>query len=177
MPDEKKEMIRICPNCNSTNVSRDFTNPLIVRVGLESFVCNNCGHTGNFFPEVEKNKLKPVKDISKIKKTELVDNRYQNINWLWRITGPIGLLISISLIIYKSQITHQLGFFVFFPISLFIILIAYTNESYKKNKIFRTFIIILGIYSFLIMPFVLGYILLNNMPTESVLLSKLIKNN
>ena len=51
--------VRICPRCQSTNVDNDgeygkglFSN---------SYICNDCGMRGEFFPEVDKKAMSKIK--------------------------------------------------------------------------------------------------------------------
>ena len=60
---KKKEYVRMCPKCKSTDVSDDMSNPSIRYIGqIESMVCNNCGFTGTFFPEKPKNRTEDEKN-------------------------------------------------------------------------------------------------------------------
>jgi len=60
---EKKEYVRICPNCGSLdieilNVQKQFT----FAFGMPTtYKCNNCGFSSYVFPEVD------VKDLEKLK--------------------------------------------------------------------------------------------------------------
>jgi hypothetical protein len=60
----KHTHVLICPKCNSKDISTDFSNAGFVGTGLFNNikVCNNCGYTHSFFPEVE------IKNTSKNKK-------------------------------------------------------------------------------------------------------------
>jgi len=51
----KKDYILVCPKCKSTDVGTDYSNPLTVMTGFSfnSRICNACGYSANYFPEVE----------------------------------------------------------------------------------------------------------------------------
>ena len=56
-------MVRICPRCQSTNISPDLSKEAYGSGKIfNSYKCNDCDFHGEFFPEVDK------KAISKIKK-------------------------------------------------------------------------------------------------------------
>ena len=63
-----KSHVRICPRCNSTDVSTDFSNPGIVGTGLvnSAFRCNNCNYKEFFFPEIHKNHIPAIKKVKKL---------------------------------------------------------------------------------------------------------------
>ena len=64
-----------CPQCNSTDVSIDFSNAAVWAYGTPSQnICNKCGHSGTVFPEVPVDKLKEhSKHVKNIKKDTKVD--------------------------------------------------------------------------------------------------------
>jgi len=52
-------MVRICPKCKSTDVSRDLSAAAYARGSIfNQYRCNRCGYTGIFFPETDKPKKK-----------------------------------------------------------------------------------------------------------------------
>lgn len=57
----KKKVIRVCPECMSTNVTPDLSAESYAKGLLNQWKCNDCGNTGLFFPEY------PEEDIKKIK--------------------------------------------------------------------------------------------------------------
>jgi hypothetical protein len=149
----KKQFVRICPACNSTDITYDFSNAALVNAGNNVFVCKNCGNKGMFFPEIQKNKLPKIK---KPKKRNLVNTQYNsNINWLWKITGPLSLIIGIALCFLG------IPFIIFFlldilPFGLIVTLNGYF-EKLRKNKIFKIIFIIVLFYSIIIGPFISQY--------------------
>jgi ribosomal protein L37AE/L43A len=58
----KKNYVRVCPECHSTDVSPDMSAESYAKGLLNQWKCNTCGHTGLFFPEY------PEEDIQKMKK-------------------------------------------------------------------------------------------------------------
>ncbi|MGM5481699.1 MAG: hypothetical protein ACQESE_04805 [Nanobdellota archaeon] len=66
MKSKREEYVRICPKCNSIDVSDDMSNPAIKYIGqIESMVCNNCGFTGTIFPEVKRSEKPDKKNDEK----------------------------------------------------------------------------------------------------------------
>ncbi len=54
---------RICPRCKSTDISSDLSAQAYGKGSFfNEYKCNDCGYTGQFFPEiVEKTKRKIIK--------------------------------------------------------------------------------------------------------------------
>ena len=47
-------LIRICPKCKSTNVEADLSAQSYGQGSFfNAYVCNDCGFTSQFFPEIE----------------------------------------------------------------------------------------------------------------------------
>ncbi|MBD3361599.1 hypothetical protein GF358_02275 [Candidatus Woesearchaeota archaeon] len=45
---------RICPKCKSTNISKDLSKEAYAKGSFfNQYKCNDCGYTGEFFPEVD----------------------------------------------------------------------------------------------------------------------------
>ncbi len=55
---KKGKYITVCPECNSTKVFADMSDPLMAATGLfHSFrKCSSCGYRGVLFPEMLKKK-------------------------------------------------------------------------------------------------------------------------
>ncbi len=104
-----KKKTKYCPVCNSTDISADFSNPGAVRTGLfhNSFKCNNCGYTNNFFPEDEKQKIGQVKPAGKLPKRQMYNTIVRKQKKLW-----IRVLWIIILIIFILQLI--INYYVFF---------------------------------------------------------------
>jgi len=158
----KKKFITICPKCNSTDVKTDFSNPGLVGTGLfvNAKVCNNCGYSSNFFPEIEEDKLPEEKKIKKQEKKELVNTTYgKNINWLWRFSGPIGIGLSIIfLFFYNVKAIFYLGLVGLLPLSCVLTLTAHRNDMIKKYPILKTISVNVFIYSITIAPILVMYL-------------------
>lgn len=54
-----EEYVMICPQCASTDVVSDFSQPGLVAGGIFPHKCNHCGYIARMFPEV------PKKDVPK----------------------------------------------------------------------------------------------------------------
>ncbi|MFP4119121.1 MAG: hypothetical protein ACLFTH_03640 [Candidatus Woesearchaeota archaeon] len=53
MPEKTKKYIRVCPKCHSSDISVDKSQHGLDVIGqISSYVCDNCGFSGNIFPEV-----------------------------------------------------------------------------------------------------------------------------
>ena len=146
-----KTHVRICPKCNSKDISTDFSNAGLVGTGLfqDSFKCNHCGNTGRFFPEVEINKVHHIKKVKDVEKRDLIDKTIgKNISWWWRIAGPLTLILSFIFMFSKIKTLFFTGLLVFLPFSLTLIFATYQKKLLEKYKILRIISIIIFIYSF-----------------------------
>ena len=57
-----KKYIQICPKCKSTDISKDFSAQAYGRgTFFNQYKCNNCGYSGQFFPEISEKELKKTK--------------------------------------------------------------------------------------------------------------------
>jgi len=59
----KENFILICPKCCSTDVKTDFSNAGMVATGMfkNEYICNYCGYSGEFFPEIKESELEEYK--------------------------------------------------------------------------------------------------------------------
>ena len=73
-----EKFIRICPICNSPDVSPDMSVPAAVAYGaLYNYRCNRCGFVGIAFPEISMENLPEIKETDSIKRDyPLVDISY-----------------------------------------------------------------------------------------------------
>lgn len=145
--------ITICPKCNSTDVKTDFSNPTLVATGLfnNSKVCNDCGYSGNFFPEVQKADIPPKK---KAEKRDYVNTTAKNMKFWWKISGPAGIVISIFfLIFYNMKFIFYLGLVGLLPISCILTLSAF--GVVQRYRFLRTIAIIIILYTITIAPIVI----------------------
>jgi len=55
------EIIKICPRCGSEDISPDLSldNYSSGKI-FNSYKCNNCGYSGQFFIEIEKEEIKKI---------------------------------------------------------------------------------------------------------------------
>jgi DNA-directed RNA polymerase subunit RPC12/RpoP len=74
---QKKEYVRICPNCGSLNieilnVQKQFT----FAFGMPAlYKCNNCGFSNNIFPEVDVKELEKLNEKDKLNKRDKNEKR------------------------------------------------------------------------------------------------------
>jgi len=95
--------VKVCPKCGSENVKIDPGNPKAAAgFSTTSYICLDCGFSGNLFPEIEKKlpeKARPalehataVKIEVQIKNTDLGDATAEQIRQVMRqnhsITSP-----------------------------------------------------------------------------------------
>lgn len=153
---KKEEYVTFCPYCHSKNVGTDMSNPALVHSGIFAKVCFDCGYTANFFPQIQKNKKLPKrKKATKLKK-EVVKTVYKTdkLRWVWRITAPIGIIISLLLIIFsKEKIFFQLGLILFLPWSIIYLIIMYRNDLVQKYVILKILYVALLFYILIMWAF------------------------
>ncbi|RLE39121.1 hypothetical protein DRJ17_01870 [Candidatus Woesearchaeota archaeon] len=97
--EKSKERIKFCPRCGSTMVFTDITSAASVALGdINRLRCKNCNYSGQFFPEMESEKIKNVK-VCKEKpagKTEAINVSYgYGIRAYYLPMGAVFLLSSI----------------------------------------------------------------------------------
>jgi hypothetical protein len=153
----ENQSVRICPACNSTDISYDFSNAAMVSLGMtnNAFVCNHCGNQGSFFPEIEKDK---VPQLKMPEKRQLVNKPVgSNINWWWRISGPVILLIGVILLLAKVPYLFYLSLIDVLPFGLIITINSY-SEKIRKNKIFKVIFLLILVYAVFVAPFLALYL-------------------
>jgi hypothetical protein len=57
-----KKFIRVCPQCNSTDVQPDLSADSYAKGLLNQWKCNSCGHSSLFFPEYTKEDIEKLKE-------------------------------------------------------------------------------------------------------------------
>ncbi|HJW96617.1 MAG TPA: hypothetical protein VJ485_00465 [archaeon] len=97
----KERYVTVCPKCGSDDVQGE-TNPAYAASGLfnQFKQCNNCGHHGEFFPEVPKSKVAKIpKRPGEVKNKQLVEPSLGKgyYNWFKYIVIPLAIIF---LIIY-----------------------------------------------------------------------------
>ena len=122
---KEEQFIMICPICKSPDVNMDKSNPVQPAMGLPPmYICNKCGHVGNYFPEIpvreiEEFEAEVKKGETEVKKGEpnnslfnkesKVDIRYGifEVRVLWKIFAPIILFLGIFLL-FKEPISGSI---------------------------------------------------------------------
>ena len=134
---EEEAYIMVCPKCKSLDIEMDTTNPVQPTFGLPPiYICHKCGHSGNAFPEVQMSEIEGFEKEAKKEgltnsspdKTPKTDSRYGNfgVRVLWKISGPILLLLGIILLFIRPIFGAILILF-----GLLMIYITY----FKKRKL------------------------------------------
>jgi hypothetical protein len=95
----KERYVTVCPKCGSDDVKGE-TNPAYAATGLVTQFkqCNNCGHHGQFFPEVPKSKVtKNPKKANEVKDKQLVEPTLGKgyYNWFKYVAIPLAIIILI----------------------------------------------------------------------------------
>lgn len=71
---KEEKYVRVCPQCKSPDVDMDKSNPLQPAMGLPAmYICNKCGHLGNYFPEVKLSELEEFEE--EVTKKHLSDTK------------------------------------------------------------------------------------------------------
>ncbi len=133
----EKEYVMVCPKCKSPDIYVDKSNKLQPALGVPTmYGCNNCGHSGYTFPEVEISELEEFEEEIRAKglaytkkdKTPLVDVQYGNfvVRVIWKVTSPI--LVVLGIILFSRNIFLG-GFVTFFGLVLFYI------TYFRKSKL------------------------------------------
>ena len=130
----KENMVIFCPKCNSTDIRMDNNNVLIGVAGVAAdYICTNCGYTARVFPELEESEAKKlvVKKVAD-KATEKVDVQYGRfeVNILWKIFGPLMILVGIYMLITYDNALDQT---VALPIILIVLGALASYFGYKKK--------------------------------------------
>lgn len=77
MKKKSKEAMQICPQCGSPNIETDFSNAGAISLGfIQVKKCNNCGHTGTFFPKIPADKVKKPLTKKQAKNISHVDTSF-----------------------------------------------------------------------------------------------------
>ena len=131
----KENFVSVCPECNSTNISMDHSNALVGAMGLPAdFICKDCGFTSKVFPEMEESEAKKLvlKKIPLDTKTEKVDVSYGRfeVNIIWKIGGPIFILIGLFMIFTYD---NSRGQSLIIPIGLLAVGIILVYFGFKKK--------------------------------------------
>jgi hypothetical protein len=138
--------VMICPKCNSSNISNDFSSPGLVGTGLfdSAKVCNNCGYRGDFFPVVDADKLPLVKEIKPDEKKDSINTAYgKYAAGFWKVSGPIVVVLSILLLVYPSSTARLMSILMAIPLAIVMIVSGYFHEWVEKHAYVRILLVAL----------------------------------
>ena len=163
---KKEKYVRICPICNSTDVSPDFSSPAaIVSGALYMYKCNRCGFIGNsaLFPKVRADQIPKPKDLSKIKRNyPLANLTYgRGVSGMWKFFGPLGTLLSLILLFMIPYPVNLFDLFWGMPVFIFITLYSFYRKYFETYKTLKIIGIIMIIYAF-VGPYFWVLLLLKN---------------
>ena len=119
---EKEQYIQVCPKCFSPNIETDFSNAGAVALGFFQNIkkCNNCGHSGTFFPKISENKIK-VKKSSTVKNRQYVNDSFLKgyFAYFFLFGGAFSIIVGVIIMLYKL-FAQGFAFVIVGIISLFI---------------------------------------------------------
>ena len=113
---QKPEYVKICPNCDSLDISPEISTMQQTGALPSRYVCNNCGFTSFAFPEANLNDYKKSEEkVTKIpkekKQEEKIDFSYGNfmVRVVWKYLSILIIIASITdLIFFENQPTWLL---------------------------------------------------------------------
>ena len=132
----REKYVRICPVCDSTDVSPDFSIPAAIAAGaLYSYRCNRCDFVGIIFPEVLLEEIPPLRNLKEIKRSyPIVDVTYgRGYAGLLRFISPFGLILSL-LIYANDQQWYNLAMVIVFS---YLTLYIAGRRYFDKHRILR----------------------------------------
>ena len=100
----KEKYVKICPQCKSIDIEQEKHNYLQSTSTIPfNYICNKCGHSSKFFPEIEISKLEEFqKEVDKKRarnlekdQTPLVDTSYGKfeVRFWWKVLSIIFLVL------------------------------------------------------------------------------------
>ncbi len=128
-----QDYVRICPVCNSVDVSPDLSVPAAVASGaLYSYRCNRCGFVGVIFPEI------PIDEVPEPRNFEkgysVLDVTYgRGYLGLLRYLSPFGVLLSIALYLTSSTHFNLLAVILFSYLTLYL----FGKKHFDKYRILK----------------------------------------
>ena len=126
--------VKICPNCKSEDIFQEKSTMQALGYLHTRYVCENCGYGGFQTIEVKQSELKNLKknDENKNAKSELIDMSYGKfaVRLLWKILGPISIVIGIFLIFDEEKFLEISGIY-YILTGIFMLYITY----FKKRKL------------------------------------------
>ncbi len=145
-----EKYIRICPICNSPDVSPDLSVAAAVAYGaLYNYRCNHCGYVGNIFLEVPAGDLPAIKDVEEIPKDfPVIDVSYgRGYFRLLRYLSVFGAFAYLILYISHPSLYFLAG------VALFTLLSAYLFFFKSELKSPAAKIAVLAIIGFYVIAF------------------------
>jgi len=138
--------IRICPICNSSDVSPDLSIPAAVAYGaLYNYRCNHCGYTGTAFLEV------PAWDLPEVKNVDEISEKFPIINVgygkgyfrLLRYLSVFGVLFYLVLFVNHLSPYFLIGIALFTLLSAFLF---FMRREVRSPMARIVVLIIIGLY-------------------------------
>lgn len=142
---EEEKYVKVCPACNSIDVSPDFTIPAAIAAGaLYMFRCNRCDFVSTLFPEF------PVDELPEPIELEDIEKDYQTVDTtfgrgfftLLKLLAPLGLILSLVMYFLQQNPLFVLGIIVHAYLTLYAYGRSYLNR-YRPLKVAGIVVIIL----------------------------------
>lgn len=129
------EFIPICPECGSTDIGTDFSNPVVWDFGAPpKKKCRTCGYIAEVFPEIEK---KNSSQYKKHKKRSAQNDQHvaQGIDTgtgyqIGLFEGLLGLVLGVAGVIL-------LGFFVSVIVGIVLFVLLGVGVYYQVRSLFQ----------------------------------------
>lgn len=146
MPEKNKEKyVKVCPACNSVDVSPDFTIPAAIASGaLYMFRCNRCDYVSVLFPEFPESELPEPKELEEIERNyQTVDTTFgKGFFALLKLLAPLGLILSLIMYFQQQNPLFMLGIAVHAYLTPYVYGRSYFNQ-YRPLKLAGIVVIIL----------------------------------
>lgn len=142
---EEEKYVKVCPACNSIDVSPDFTIPAAIAAGgLYMFRCNRCDYVSTLFPEF------PIDDLPEPIDLEDVQKEYQTVDTtfgrgffsLLKLLAPLGLILSLTMYLLQENQLFMLGIILHGYLTVYVYGRSYLNR-YRALKMAGIVVIIL----------------------------------
>ncbi|MFO7966658.1 MAG: hypothetical protein R6U44_03565 [Archaeoglobaceae archaeon] len=134
---EEEKYVKLCPACNSIDISPDFTVPAAVAAGgLYMYRCNRCNYVSTLFPEF------PIDELPEPIELEDIEKNYQTVDIsfgrgsfaLLKLLAPLGLILSMVLYFLQRNPLFILGMLVHAYLTLYVYGRTYFNR-YRPLKV------------------------------------------
>jgi hypothetical protein len=164
------KFVKFCPKCHSKNMSNDWSNPALVRMGVfNGGVCEDCGYAGNFFPEVD--------ETIKLSKRDVVQERVFVNEALMKSNNKILLYLSffslivtlLVMLLVREKIVFLFCLTAILPISFLDVLFRYKPILFKKYY-FLKILYVLFLFNYILLsafyfiPKILDLYIVSHMP-------------